>query len=291
LNAAKKALPVFNEKFPYITVIQEPNNNSGTDYGPLLAADGAPDVMAACCANLPIWGGQGLLLNMDPMLKRDGKEIPLADFMPTLMQYWNLPQRGQFALPMSPYTRGLHYNRTAFKRKGLAFPDDTWDWNTLREAMVKLNEADQQRWGYYIVVDYERTGHYIRANGGHHVDPKDNTKAVFDSTQSLTAMQWLHDRMWKDNALAGFAPTRKSWLDRYAPLMKQAYPALADKNMASLVDGSKKDYSRPLELFKRHPDSTKVFNDTVDSVFTRNEKPLEDAFRAAAKQVTAINAT
>ena len=54
---------------------------------------------------------------------------------------------------------------------------------------------------------------------------------------------------------------------------------LADKNMASHVDGSKKDYSRPLALFKRHPDSAKVFNDTVDSVFARNEKPLEDAFR------------
>jgi hypothetical protein len=33
-----------------------------------------------------------------------------------------------------------------------------------------------------------------------------------------------------------------------------------------------------------------VFADTVDAVFTRNEKPLEDAFRAAAKQITAINA-
>jgi hypothetical protein len=44
------------------------------------------------------------------------------------------------------------------------------------------------------------------------------------------------------------------------------------------------------ELFKKHPDSAKVFNDTVDSVFARNEEPLEDAFRAAAEQVTAINA-
>jgi ABC-type glycerol-3-phosphate transport system substrate-binding protein len=110
--------------------------------------------------------------------------------------------------------------------------------------------------------------------------------------QAWSLLKFLQSDTWAEPAiaLAGFAPTRKSWLDRYAPLMKQAYPALADKNIASFVHGSKKDYSRPLELFKRHPDSTKVFADTVDAVFTRNEKPLEDAFRAAAKQITAINA-
>ena len=34
--------------------------------------------------------------------------------------------------------------------------------------------------------------------------------------------------------------------------MKRAYPELADKNLASLTDGQKKDYSFPLQLWKRH---------------------------------------
>ena len=41
------------------------------------------------------------------------------------------------------------------------------------------------RWGWFVETDYERTGHYIRQNGGLQVDPKDNTKAVFDSTPAL----------------------------------------------------------------------------------------------------------
>jgi hypothetical protein len=72
--------------------------------------------------------------------------------------------------------------------------------------------------------------------------------------------------------------------------MKRAYPGLADKNIASLTDGQKKDYSHPNELWKKHPDSAQVFADTMMAVFNRNEKPVSDTFRAAAQQINAINA-
>jgi hypothetical protein len=72
--------------------------------------------------------------------------------------------------------------------------------------------------------------------------------------------------------------------------MKKQYPGLADKNIASLTDGQLKDYSHPNELWKRHPDSAQVFADTMATVFTRNEQPVSDAFRAAAQQINAINA-
>jgi hypothetical protein len=72
--------------------------------------------------------------------------------------------------------------------------------------------------------------------------------------------------------------------------MTRAYPGPADKNIASLTDGQKKDYSHPNELWTRHPDSAQVFADTMAAVFTRNEKPVADAFRAAAQQFNAINA-
>jgi hypothetical protein len=104
-------------------------------------------------------------------------------------------------------------------------------------------------------------------------------------------MKFFQTDTWMEPAIAvaGYQPARKSWLDRFATLMKQAYPALADKNLASLTDGQKKDYSRPNEIWKKHTDSVKVWNDTRDATFTRNEKPLADAFRAAAQQITAIN--
>lgn len=66
--------------------------------------------------------------------------------------------------------------------------------------------------------------------------------------------------------------------------------ASPNRSIASLTDGQKKDYSHPNELWKRHPESAQVFADTMAAVFTRNEKPVADAFRAAAQQINGINA-
>jgi multiple sugar transport system substrate-binding protein len=393
LDTVKKTLPAFTAKYPYITVNLAPmseGNGAGRikAYGAQLAGGSAPDVIGHCCFTGPVLSQQNLFTSLDPLLKRDGKELPLADFIPALMEYWSAPKVGHYALPQSAYTMGLYYNRTVFKRKGIAFPDDTWDWNKLRDVMTQLADPAQMQWGYYHNLEFGRMGLFVRQNGGHEVDPKDNTKAVFDSAPALAALQWVHDRMWKDGvmakptdltatglnslkalaqgklamltegswnvaslltgspgevdqwdvailpkgpvqrdshastdgwsiptisklqepawllmkflqtdawldqaiAVAGFQPARKSQLDGFAPAMKRAYPGLADKNIASLTDGQKKDYSHPNELWKKHPDSAQVFADTMMAVFNRNEKPVSDAFRAAAQQINAINA-
>jgi multiple sugar transport system substrate-binding protein len=352
LEAAKKALPAFSARYPNITVAQELNTQSGLDYTAQLAGGSAPDLFAACCHALPVWAPQGLVVNLDPLLKRDGREVPVADYGAPLLKYWHTPERGQFALPMSAFTRGLYYNKTLFRRKGLPVPDASWDWARFREAMVQLNQPDQQQWGWHVPVDYERTGHYIRQNGGLQVDPKDFSKATFDSTPALGALGMVTEGSWKVTqllqqapaeadqwdiavlpkgaaqrashastdgwaifsaskqpeaawalmkftqgdawmepaiSLAGHVPARKSWLDRYPQLMKQAYPQLADKNLAAFTEPGKQDYAFPLQLYKKHLDSKQVYEDTVAAVFTRNERPLADAFRDAAKQITAIN--
>jgi multiple sugar transport system substrate-binding protein len=390
IETVKKTLPAFVAKHPNYTVVEEVNRESGLGYGPQLAAGDAPDVMAICCWGVPVWAEQGLLASLDALLKRDGKEVPIADFAPLLMNYWTLPQSGGlFALPMSAYTRGMYFNKDYFKRKGVAPPDGNWDWNKIRDAALALNEPADKRWGFSIPLIYETTGHFIRGNGGWHVDPKDNRKAVFDSPQGLEALQWIHDRIWKDKTFplpsevgaiglqafqaaatgnlamaidgswkitqlittrpseldqwdtiqfpkgpaqrdthastdgwaihkatkqqeaswqlmkflqsdewlepaistAGHLPARKSWLDRFAMLMKKAYPALTDKNLNAFTDGHRNNYARPLQLFRRHQESVKIFDETIQAVLIRNERPVADAFRDAARQINAINAS
>src|SRR5437762_2434429 len=124
IDTVKKTLPIFLGKHPNYTVLEEVNKDSGLGYGPQLASGDAPDVMAICCYGVPVWAEQGLLTSLDALLKRDGKEVPLSDFAPLLMNYWILPQSGGlFALPMSAYTRGMFFNRNFFKCKGVAIPD------------------------------------------------------------------------------------------------------------------------------------------------------------------------
>jgi ABC-type glycerol-3-phosphate transport system substrate-binding protein len=62
------------------------------------------------------------------------------------------------------------------------------------------------------------------------VDLKDNTKAVFDSTQALGALQWIHDRIYKDGALAKATDL--------SALGVNALKAVALGNVAMLTEGS-----------------------------------------------------
>jgi multiple sugar transport system substrate-binding protein len=129
---------------------------------------------------------------------------------------------------------GLYYSKQLFQRKGVPFPDDSWTWDRWREAMVRLTDASERTWGYFQAINFPRPGILIRQNGGNQVDPKDNRRAVFDSPQALGALQWLHDRMHKDRALAqGKDITGAEGLG-----FKAAWNAVSAGKLGMLLDGS-----------------------------------------------------
>jgi multiple sugar transport system substrate-binding protein len=240
VEGAAKGLEIFRQKFPHVTVqaepqVSTPGGPSWTEknFAEWLAGTG-PDVSGGCCATLPDWGRQGILLNLDPLIKRDGKEVPLSDYVAMQLNTWKTPERGQFALPMYMGVFGLYYSKQLFQRKGVAFPDDTWTWDKWREAMVRLTDQTEPTWGYMQSINFPRPGILIRQNGGNQVDPRDNRKAVFDSAAALGALQWLHDRMYKDRALAkGSDITGAGGLG-----FRNSYTAVGAGKLGMLLDGS-----------------------------------------------------
>src|SRR4029453_9422677 len=94
-----------------------------------------PDVSGSCCNTLPDWGRQGVLLDLDPLIKRDGKQVPLSDYVAAQLDVWKTPERGQFALPMYMGIFGLFYSRPFFQSKGAPSPADAGTWHRGRAAM------------------------------------------------------------------------------------------------------------------------------------------------------------
>jgi multiple sugar transport system substrate-binding protein len=240
VEGAAKGIDIFQQKFPHVAVkaepqVSTPGGPSWTEknYAEWLAGDG-PDVSGACCATLPDWGRQGILLALDPLIKRDGKAVPLQDYVAAQLATWKSPDHGQFALPMYMGIFGLYYSRQLFQRKGVPFPDETWDWDRWREAMVRLTDKSENTWGYLQSINFPRPGILIRQAGGNQVDPRDNTKAVFDSPQALGAMQWLHDRMHRDRTLA----QGKDITGADGQGFKTTRDAVAAGKLGMLLDGS-----------------------------------------------------
>lgn len=96
-------------------------------------------------------------------------------------------------------TAGLGYNKDLFRRAGVPLPDDTWDWQQQLDAAVRLTDVPAGVFGLNLGTAIPRLNERIVQNGGWIVDPNDDTKCLMDQPAALEALQWIHDRIWRQN--------------------------------------------------------------------------------------------
>ena len=79
-----------------------------------------------------------ILLLLDPLIKRDRFDLP--DFFPaaqSIYQYGG--QNWGVLFDVAPWL--LVYNKSLFEKRAVRLPADTWTWNDLREAMLRLTSG------------------------------------------------------------------------------------------------------------------------------------------------------
>jgi multiple sugar transport system substrate-binding protein len=200
VQAAEQGLAIFKQQQPHITVQAEPQEAGWQEKNVSQWVAGAgPDVSGATNHFLPTWSRKGLLLILDQRVKRDFTARQIQDYVEAQWKFFSTKERGQHALPMFLDAAALVFNKDLFRRAGLALPDDTWDWNRQLEAMRKLTDATQEQFGADIGTAIPRLQERIVQNGGWVVDPSDDLKCVLDQPPALEALQWVQDRIWKDN--------------------------------------------------------------------------------------------
>lgn len=75
-------------------------------------------------------------------------------------------------------------------KRGVPYPDDTWDWNKLKEVAKKLTDKDKSIWGYAALMG-NQGGYYdfIWQNGGYIIS--DDGKSVgFDQPEAIDALNY-----------------------------------------------------------------------------------------------------
>lgn len=229
VQAASQGAKVFHEQHPNITVHPEPQLAGwpAKIFAQMIAGSGAPDLCGGCCTILPDWARKGVLVTLDSYIARDLKQSQVQDFEQNQYRSFNRPGIGQYALPMYMGTFALYYNKDSFQAAGVAFPTDTWDWNTWQEAMARLTNHQKEQWGVNIQSGNWQI--FLNANGGHEVDPHDDLKTLIAAPEALSALQWMHDLLWKSNVAmqAGQAQQGETW-----------YQALLSGRWATALGGS-----------------------------------------------------
>lgn len=110
-----------------------------------------------------------------------------------------------YGIPKDYDTIGLWYNKTMFDEAGIAYPDETWTWDTFAEAAGKLTKADGSQYGFTSPASFNQDGYYnlIYSMGGS-VLSEDKTKSMWNSEETVAAMNW-----WYDNLVTKAMPTQQ----------------------------------------------------------------------------------
>jgi multiple sugar transport system substrate-binding protein len=203
-QAAKQ---LFESQYPKLTIDVTPDMNSEKFLAAAAAGD-AWDVQDLCCDQIPVEARAGVLMKLDPFIKKGMKDADVKDWIEWQYKYFNI-DGAQYGIGKYMGCTALYYNQEWFQQKGVAFPNDTWDWDKYRDAMIRLTDLPNKKFGINLLghlgtvgqtMSPDRRQAKVHQNGGNFVDPKNDLKSMLDHPKTIEAFEWLHARIWKDNA-------------------------------------------------------------------------------------------
>jgi len=173
-----------------------------------MVAGTAPDVFDMWGDIMPPFVERGQVEDVQSYVNRDYKAADLADFYDWQWHDFVMPWLNNIRFGMPRYVNIMFtwYRKDLFDAAGVKYPTTDWTHDDYASAAIKLTKKDSSgrvtQYGLgYPVWSWDRYWYKPTIWGGHTVDPQDNTKAAFDSEQSLAAFEWSRKLMWDDKAM------------------------------------------------------------------------------------------
>lgn len=203
------AFPLFMKSNPDIDLVwvpEPPTTNLTQKVITMYAAGTAPDIIQACCSDLPTFAGKGMLLNLDPYIKADWPANWQADFLPAQLaaEVMTTPYNaGRFALPTYCGTMGMFYNVTRFQQLKLGTPDGSWTFADWGNAMNRLNDPSHRMYGGLIpwTPDDRLAADLLAPYGARLVDAANPTRCAANTPQGVAAVTWLYDLFYTSKSV------------------------------------------------------------------------------------------
>ncbi|MCA9859618.1 MAG: sugar ABC transporter substrate-binding protein, partial [Thermomicrobiales bacterium] len=188
--AINAQLEAFKAHFPNITV--EPQIVPWADYWTKLqtgiAGGETFDVFWINSASLPVYASAGALLPIDSIVGEGGVDI--ANFAAPLVEMYQWDGL-QYGIPRDFDTIALFYNKDIFDAAGVAYPDDTWTWETFRATGEQLTDSGAGIWGAGLQTSWQENYYnFIYQNGGRLLND-DLTQSEVGSPEASEAFVYL----------------------------------------------------------------------------------------------------
>lgn len=106
-----------------------------------------------------------------------------------------------YGIPKDIDTVALWYNKTMFDEAGVAYPDETWTWDTVVENAKKLTKEDGSQYGIAIRNDNNQEAYYnIVYDLGGEIISEDKKASGYDDPNTIKAMQYI-EKLIQDGSM------------------------------------------------------------------------------------------
>jgi multiple sugar transport system substrate-binding protein len=166
----------------------------------MLAAGSKLDVMRLANSYFPQFVEKDVLLSLNKYVQLDGKEIDLDDFYPMALR--GCKAEGHlYGLPLDIVGWALYYNRGMFDKAGLAYPNESWTWETFLDVARKLTrdldgDGIIDQYGAYVKLKMGVI-ELLAGQSGAMILDRNNSKCLFDSPEGQAVIQLLYDLIVK----------------------------------------------------------------------------------------------
>jgi multiple sugar transport system permease protein len=167
----------------------------------MIAGGVAPDIIELPGEKFLAYLMAGAMYDITDWVKRDSDELELNDVYPITMQPFAF-EKHLYGLPYSICPFVMFYNKDLFQKYNVPFPDETWTWQDMRKAAIRLtHDVDRDgvidEFGLAMNLWTDPLYSIIFQNGGK-ILSDDGKSVAFDDPRTIEAVQFVYDLIHKD---------------------------------------------------------------------------------------------
>lgn len=183
-----------------------------TRFRTLLAGKTPPDILRIDDDDVVQFAAEGALADLNPYIKSTNFD---ASAMTKPLYNYPVTAQGHSAWVVGVQPRVMYYNKSLFKKAGVAMPpgtwtDTKWKWADCLAAAQKITDPSNGTWGVMILND---TGFYQTwsyNNNGTGIYSKDGKSFTLANPAGIEAMQWLADLTLKEKVQPSLAVVQQT---------------------------------------------------------------------------------
>jgi multiple sugar transport system substrate-binding protein len=169
-----------------------------------VAGNVAPDVTYVNPSSFPNFLRRDVFVDLRPYMERDG--VTLDEFLPGLVEPYQHGE-GIYGLPRSWHPMVVYYNKRLFDRFNVAYPDESWTWDTFIDAGKRLT-VDEDGDGakeFFGAANFPRQV-FVRSFGGEEFGP--DGEFLLDRPESIEGLRLYIDLINKHGVFPSPSETR-----------------------------------------------------------------------------------